>query len=164
MNDKQEFIDAMDIQQDEDGHWFVNGHVEGNVNGYVEGYVRHVEGNVQYVGGNVIIVRGDVEEHVGGNVRHVVGDVGRVEGDVMGSVKGSVWGSVKGDVYHRVYGNVGKVDGRRDIENDTELLEAEVDRLKDLLNQAISHLDEVVGVGWCPIIAKSLKRQLEEKE
>ena len=39
MRDKQEFIDAMDLQQDADGHWFVNGVVWGSVNGSVNGSV-----------------------------------------------------------------------------------------------------------------------------
>ena len=56
MKDKQEFLEAMDLQQDADGHWFVNGDVEGDVNGNVEGSVR----------GNV---RGDVEGTVFGSVK-----------------------------------------------------------------------------------------------
>ncbi len=40
MKDKQAFIDAMDIQQDENGHWFVNGHIKGNVGGSVWGSVK----------------------------------------------------------------------------------------------------------------------------
>ena len=35
MKDKQEFIDAMDLQQDKDGHWYVKGYVEGVVFGKV---------------------------------------------------------------------------------------------------------------------------------
>ena len=71
MKDKQEFIDAMDIQQDEDGHWFVNGDV-----GYVEGDVEWVQGSVV---GNVV-----------GNVE------GSVEGDIWGNVEGIVGGKIDG--------------------------------------------------------------------
>ena len=56
MKDKQEFIDAMDLQRDADGNWFVNGDVEGDVGGNVWGSVR----------GNV---RGDVEGTVFGSVK-----------------------------------------------------------------------------------------------
>ena len=31
MKDKQAFIDALDLQQDADGHWFVMGDVNGDV-------------------------------------------------------------------------------------------------------------------------------------
>ena len=35
MKDKKAFIDALDLQQDEEGHWFVNGSVYGRVYGSV---------------------------------------------------------------------------------------------------------------------------------
>ena len=39
MKDKQRFIEEMDLQQDADGHWYVNGNVEGDVWGNVGGNV-----------------------------------------------------------------------------------------------------------------------------
>ena len=39
MKDKQEFIDAMDIQQDDNGHWHIHGIVLGDVLGSVLGSV-----------------------------------------------------------------------------------------------------------------------------
>ena len=35
MKNKEAFIDALDLQQDEEGHWFVNGSVYGRVYGSV---------------------------------------------------------------------------------------------------------------------------------
>ena len=46
MKDKQEFIDAMDLQQDAEGHWFINGDVKGDI-GNAEGDVGWVEGDVE---------------------------------------------------------------------------------------------------------------------
>ena len=44
---KQEFIDAMDIQQDEQGNWYVRGSVRGDVLGSVKGSVLgDVKGSV----------------------------------------------------------------------------------------------------------------------
>jgi len=39
MKNKEAFIDALDLQQDEEGHWFVNGSVYGRVYGSVYGRV-----------------------------------------------------------------------------------------------------------------------------
>jgi len=105
MKDKQEFLEAMDLQKDEEGHWFVNGNVWGNVGGTVFGSVGGtVEGNVW---GNVKgSVRGDVEGTVFGSVD------GNVWGNVKGNVDGSVWGDVDGNVRGHVMGNVeGSVEG-----------------------------------------------------
>ena len=66
MKDRQAFIDALDLQQDKEGHWFVAGIVYGDVG----------------------IVYGDVGI--------VNGCVYTVKGDVKGSVKGSVWGNING--------------------------------------------------------------------
>ena len=104
MKDKQAFIDALDIQQDEDGHWYVNGSVRSKVMGDVQSVWGNVDG---WVGG-------DVKSTVLGSVKgNVVGDVW---GIVEGSVKGDVWGSVKGDVEGSVWGDVGDVRG--DVEGD----------------------------------------------
>lgn len=77
MKDKQEFIDAMDLQQDEDGHWFLAGTVRGNVV-CIYGDVGTINGDVHAVNGNVDVVRGNVKGDVVGDVR------GNVMGDVMG--------------------------------------------------------------------------------
>ncbi len=53
---KQEFIDALDIQQGKDGGWNICGIVFGNVEGDIEGNVW----------GNIF---GDVEGHVLGEVK-----------------------------------------------------------------------------------------------
>ena len=47
MKDKQAFIDALELQQDEDGHWYVAGNVDGSVEGYVFGNVGSIWGNVE---------------------------------------------------------------------------------------------------------------------
>ncbi len=62
MKDKQEFIDAMDIQQNTNGHWYVNGSVRGGV--------RHVDGSVGEVDGEVC---------------------GSVNGLVWGKINGREW-------------------------------------------------------------------------
>ena len=49
MKDKQEFIEAMDLQQDDNGHWFVVGVVAGDVKGSVWGNVGNVLGDVKGV-------------------------------------------------------------------------------------------------------------------
>jgi len=35
MKDKQDFIDAMDLHQNKDGHWYVKGDILGDVQGNV---------------------------------------------------------------------------------------------------------------------------------
>ena len=90
MKDKQEFIDAMDLQQDADGHWFVAG---------------TVCGDIQYVVGDVGQVSADIMSSVKGTVGYVRGDVGSVngsvEGNVRGSVRGSFWSDVEGTINGR---------------------------------------------------------------
>ncbi len=71
MKDKQDFIDAMDLRQDLNGHWYVNGTVYG-------------------------CVKGDVGGSVDGSVW---GDVGTVERDVKRNVCGLVYGDVEGGVW-----------------------------------------------------------------
>ena len=92
MKDKREFIDAMDLQQDDNGHWFVSG---------------TVCGDIQYVDGNVGCVKGDV-------LSSVKGSVGYVRGDVDGDVGGNVWGNVRGSVRGSFWSDVeGTINGRK---------------------------------------------------
>ncbi len=57
MKDKQAFIDAMDLQQDLHGDWYVRGNIRGDVLGDVEGNVGNVLGdvigNVGWLNGNI---------------------------------------------------------------------------------------------------------------
>lgn len=72
MKDKQEFIDAMDLQQDESGCWFVNGDVEGEIKGVVWGDVGRVCGDV-------------------GTVWDVYNVMGNVQFNVWGTINGKEW-------------------------------------------------------------------------
>ncbi len=81
MKDKQDFIDAMDLQQDADGHWFVNGVVWGDGPDAI------------HVG-----VLGEVWGSVKGNVR---GNVGTVEGNVKGTINGRKWQYVEENEWKR---------------------------------------------------------------
>ena len=78
MRNKQDFIDAMDLQQDADGHWFVNGVVWGDGPDAI-----HV--------GVLGEVWGSVKGNVRGNVGTVEGNVGSVKGDVVGTINGREW-------------------------------------------------------------------------
>ena len=69
MKDKQKFIEALNIQQDGDGHWYIAGSVHGSVEGDVWGSVL-----------------GDVKGNVWGDV------LGSVKGTVWGTVFGKILG------------------------------------------------------------------------